>query len=121
MICVIDKYLNENHVSISNVSVFQSMKLLQNVTSTVHQVCRRLKMEEYKSNASMLNQKIKPGRLTPNSVHAVKNGRRKMEDRHVVIHDLNMIYSDTNNDVSNINYFVGSIYFDFDYQFKFLY
>ena len=64
-------------------------------------------MEEYKSNASMLNQKIKPGRLTPNSVHAVKNGRRKMEDRHVVIHDLNMIYSDTNNDVSKINYFVG--------------
>ena len=85
-------------------SVFQSMKLLQNVTSTVHQVCRRLKMEEYKSNASMLNQKIKPGRLTPNSVHAVKNGRRKMEDRHVVIHDLNMIYSDTNNDVSKIDY-----------------
>ena len=59
-------------------------------------------MEEYKSNASMLNQKIKPGRLTPNSVHAVKNGRRKMEDRHVVIHDLNMIYTDTNEDVSKI-------------------
>ena len=78
------------------------MKLLQNVTSTVHQVCRRLKMEEYKSNASILNQRIKPGRLTPNSVHAVKNGRRKMEDRHVVIHDLNMIYSDTNTDVSKL-------------------
>ena len=76
------------------------MKLLQNVTSTVHQVCRRLKMDEYKSNTSTLNQKIKPGRLTPNSVHAVKNGRRKMEDRHVVIHDLNIIYADSNNDVS---------------------
>ena len=59
-------------------------------------------MEEYKSNASILNQRIKPGRLTPNSVHAVKNGRRKMEDRHVVIHDLNMIYSDTNTDVSKL-------------------
>ena len=94
-------------------TVFQSMKLLQNVTSTVHQVCRRLKMDEYKSNASTSNQSIKPGRLTPNSVHAVKNGRRKMEDRHVVIHDLNVIYSDPNNDVSlHYNWFL----FNFDLQ-----
>lgn len=59
-------------------------------------------MDEYKSNTSTMNQRIKPGRLTPNSVHAVKNGRRKMEDRHVVIHDLNVIYSDPNNDVSTL-------------------
>ena len=77
------------------------MKLLQNVTSTVHQVCRRLKMDEYKSNSSSVNKKIKPGRLTPNSVHAVKNGRRKMEDRHVVIHDLNIIYTDSSKEVSS--------------------
>ena len=57
-------------------------------------------MDEYKSNASNLNDRIKPGRLVPNSVHAVKNGRRKMEDRHVVIHDLNVIYSGPKNDVS---------------------
>ena len=80
------------------------MKLLQNVTSTVHQVCRRLKMDEYKSSGHTSNQKIKPGRLTPNSVHAVKNGRRKMEDRHVVIHDLNAIYADSNTDVSTLGH-----------------
>ena len=89
------------------------MKLLQNVTSTVNQVCRRLKMEEYKttgSSASAANPKIKPGRLTPNSVHAVKNGRRKMEDRHVVIHDLNIIYSDLNSDVSMTKNMLITIY-----------
>ena len=92
-------------------SVFHSMKLLQNVTSTVNQVCKRLKQEDPNSTTSSSNgaggvqaagnatstswrkKIIKSGRLNPNSVHAVKNTRRKMEDRHVVIHDLNTIYS----------------------------
>ena len=71
-------------------SAFKSLNLLQSVTSTVNQVCRKLKIDEktFKS--------VKSGRVIPHSVHAVKNGRRKMEDRHVLIHDLNAIYCDSN-------------------------
>jgi len=72
---------------------FRSLNLLQNVTSTVNEVCRRLKNEE-KAN-------VKSSRLVPHSVCAVKNGRRKMEDRHVVVHDINMIYSGHANQVLN--------------------
>ena len=70
------------------ISAFKSLNLLQSVTSTVNQVCRKLKIDEktFKS--------VKSGRVIPCSVHAVKNGRRKMEDRHVVLHDLNAIYCD---------------------------
>jgi len=65
------------------------LTLLQSVTSTVNQVCKKLKMDEktYKN--------VRHGRVLPTSVHAVKNGRRKMEDRHVQIHDLNAIFSDS--------------------------
>ena len=72
----------------SFISAFKSLNLLQSVTSTVNQVCRKLKIDEktFKS--------VKSGRVIPCSVHAVKNGRRKMEDRHVLIHDLNAIYCD---------------------------
>merc|ERR1711963_696603 len=38
---------------------------------------------------------VRNGRIVPASVHAVKNGRRKMEDRHVLIHDLNAIFSES--------------------------
>ena len=72
------------------------MKLLQNVTSTVNQVCKRLKQDGgggEGGGGGSWRRRIKPGRLNPNSVHAVKNTRKKMEDRHVVIHDLNTIYS----------------------------
>lgn len=67
---------------------YKSLSLLQSVTSTVNQVCKKLKMDE-KSFKS-----VRQGRTLPASVHAVKNGRRKMEDRHVLIHDLNAIFSD---------------------------
>ena len=69
------------------------MQLLQNVTSTVNEVCKRLKSEEKP-------REIKPGRVVPCSVAAVKNGRRKMEDRHVVIHDVNIIFEDSSKEVS---------------------
>ena len=70
-------------------SAYKSLSLLQSVTSTVNQVCKKLKMDEksYKN--------VRHGRVIPASVHAVKNGRRKMEDRHVLIHDLNAIFSDS--------------------------
>jgi len=68
---------------------YKSLSLLQSVTSTVNQVCKKLKMDEksYKN--------VRHGRVIPASVHAVKNGRRKMEDRHVLIHDLNAIFSES--------------------------
>ena len=70
-------------------SAHKPLTLLQSVTSTVNQVCKKLKMDEktYKN--------VRHGRVLPTSVHAVKNGRRKMEDRHVQIHDLNAIFSDS--------------------------
>ena len=67
---------------------YKSLTLLQSVTSTVNEVCKKLKLDE-KSFKS-----VRTGRVIPCSVHAVKNGRRKMEDRHVTIHDLNAIYFD---------------------------
>jgi hypothetical protein len=72
---------------------FRSLNLLQNVTSTVNEVCRRLKSEDKPT--------LKTSRMIPHSVNAVKNGRRKMEDRHVVVHDVNVIYSGHANQVSD--------------------
>ena len=43
------------------------------------------------------NATVASGRVVPSSVGAVKNGRRKMEDRHVVIHDMNVIFEDEHN------------------------
>ena len=71
-------------------SSYKSLTLLQSVTSTVNQVCKKLKLEE----KSLRNVRSCNNRVLPSSVHAVKNGRRKMEDRHVLIHDLNAIYCD---------------------------
>ena len=62
------------------------MHLLQNVTTTVNEVCKRLKKEE---TSQEQNGNVPRGRVVPCSIAAVKNGRRKMEDRHVVIPDLN--------------------------------
>lgn len=69
------------------------MTLIQNVTATVNEVCRRLKSEDKPA--------VKSSRLVPHSVHAVKNGRRKMEDRHVIVHDVNVIYAGHANQVSD--------------------
>ena len=71
-------------------SSYKSLSLLQSVTSTVNQVCKKLKLEE----KSLRNVRSSNNRVLPSSVHAVKNGRRKMEDRHVLIHDLNAISCD---------------------------
>ena len=70
-----------------SISAYKSLTLLQSVTSTVNQVCKKLKMDEKSYN-------VRNGRVLPASVHAVKNGRRKMEDRHVLIHDLNAIFTE---------------------------
>jgi len=72
------------------------------VTSTVNEVCRRLKSEEKPT--------VMSSRLVPHSVHAVKNGRRKMEDRHVIVHDVNVIYSGHANQVFLSDYSNGLAY-----------
>ena len=72
-------------------TAYKSLSLLQSVTSTVNQVCKKLKLDE----KSLKNVRSGNNRVLPCSVHAVKNGRRKMEDRHVLIHDLNAIYCDS--------------------------
>jgi hypothetical protein len=72
---------------------FKSMNLLQNVTSTVNEVCKRLRSESAASTTGSARA-VANGRVVPSSVHAIKNGRRKMEDRHVVMHDLNLIFAD---------------------------
>jgi len=78
---------------------FKSLNLLQSVTSTVNQVCRKLKIDE------KTFKNVKTGRVIPCSVHAVKNGRRKMEDRHVLIHDLNAIYCDNQSDEPPLSFY----------------
>ena len=88
-------------------SAFKSLNLLQSVTSTVNQVCRKLKIDE------KTFKNVKTGRVIPCSVHAVKNGRRKMEDRHVLIHDLNAIYCD--NQVRKTSAAVIIIIFNFSF------
>ena len=88
-------------------SAFKSLNLLQSVTSTVNQVCRKLKIDE------KTFKNVKTGRVIPCSVHAVKNGRRKMEDRHVLIHDLNAIYCD--NQVRKTSAAVIFIIFNFSF------
>jgi len=61
------------------------------VTASVNEVCQRLKNQG--------KSEVLPSRIVPCSVGAVKNGRRKMEDRHVVFHDINAIYAGHANQV----------------------
>lgn len=71
---------------------FESMQLLQNVTSTINKVCQKLKKDDYTTPEERKGA-VAQGRVIPTAVAAVKNGRRKMEDRHVVLHDVNAVYS----------------------------
>ncbi|XP_040566386.1 uncharacterized protein [Lepeophtheirus salmonis] len=98
-------YLNEDQPdggkAVSGKQAFTSLALLQNVTVTVSEVCRRLKKEE-KFRKSFMRSK----NLYPCSVCAIRNGRKKMEDRHIVIHDVNALFKQqqrSNDDVSTKN------------------
>ncbi|TRY71113.1 hypothetical protein TCAL_02396, partial [Tigriopus californicus] len=66
-------------------AAFKSMLLLKDVTSTMNEVCKRLKSE---------GSTVKTGRVLPSAVSAIKNGRRRMEDRHVALHDVNLVFGD---------------------------
>lgn len=62
------------------------MKLIQDVTSKANTVIQEL------HNTLTAAEVEKLPRYHPISHFAIKNGRRKMEDRHVIIHDLSTLY-----------------------------
>lgn len=62
------------------------MKLIQDVTSKANNVIQEL------HNTMTAAEVEKLPRYHPISHFAIKNGRRKMEDRHVIIHDLSTLY-----------------------------
>lgn len=70
------------------VTAYEPLKLMQCVMAKTNEVCLR-----YLDN-SMLCSLPSPGPpYNIVSVYALKNLRRKMEDRHVVIHDLNTMFN----------------------------
>lgn len=71
---------------------YEPVKLMQLVTSKINNVCFEfLNNQKFESLCTELS--FSNRQLHPVSVHAIRNGRRKMEDRHVVIQDLNTICS----------------------------
>ena len=63
---------------------------MQLVTSKINSVCLDfLNNQKFENMCTELS--FKHRALHPVSVHAIRNGRRKMEDRHVVVQDLNTI------------------------------
>lgn len=88
--------VNDNFVSVPLTlflsTGYEPVKLMQLVTSKINNVCLEfLNNQKFESLCTELSFSDRP--LHPVSVHAIRNGRRKMEDRHVVIQDLNTICS----------------------------
>ncbi|KAH0950289.1 hypothetical protein HN011_010658, partial [Eciton burchellii] len=66
---------------------YAPLKLMQAVTNEVNEICRR-----YLDNSRLAL--LPPPSPTPQvTLGAIKNARRKMEDRHVVLHDLHTIFN----------------------------
>lgn len=94
-------------------SGYEPVKLMQLVTSKINNVCFEfLNNQKFESLCTELSFSNRP--LHPVSVHAIRNGRRKMEDRHVVIQDLNTICS------IRVSYTARFIYSFFQYSNMFL-
>lgn len=69
---------------------YEPVKLMQLVTSKINSVCLDfLNNQKFENMCTELSFKHRV--LHPVSAHAIRNGRRKMEDRHVVVQDLNTI------------------------------
>lgn len=61
---------------------------MQAVTKKINEICHR-----YLENSRLALLPPPPSTPFPmTSVFAIKNNRRKMEDRHVVLHDLNTMF-----------------------------
>ena len=86
------QYLNLKFCNVDFIPGFEPVKLMQLVTSKINHICSEYlnnqKFDNLCTELSFCNKT-----LHPVSVHAIRNGRRKMEDRHVVIQDLNTICS----------------------------
>jgi len=60
---------------------------MQAVTNEVNEICRR-----YLDNSRLAL--LPPPSSTPQvAVGAIRNARRKMEDRHIILHDLNTMFN----------------------------
>ncbi|KAJ8680105.1 hypothetical protein QAD02_015892, partial [Eretmocerus hayati] len=76
---------------------FSPLKLMQCVTSKVNEICTR-----YLDNSRLALLPPPPSTPLPlTSLYAIKNKRRKMEDRTVVLHDLHTMFSIKNDAVVN--------------------
>uniref|UniRef100_A0A0C9R2P2 Ppm1e protein n=1 Tax=Fopius arisanus TaxID=64838 RepID=A0A0C9R2P2_9HYME len=68
---------------------YAPLKLMQAVTGKVNEICQR-----YLENSRLALLPPPPGNPLPQTtVRAIRNSRRRMEDRHVILHDLNSIFS----------------------------
>ncbi|XP_032686557.1 serine-rich adhesin for platelets-like [Odontomachus brunneus] len=74
---------------------YAPLKLMQAVTNEVNEICRR-----YLDNSRLAL--LPPPSSTPQvAVGATRNARRKMEDRHVVLHDLHTIFNIQDDTIAN--------------------
>ncbi|XP_014480345.1 PREDICTED: mucin-19-like isoform X2 [Dinoponera quadriceps] len=74
---------------------YAPLKLMQAVTNEVNEICRR-----YLDNSRLAL--LPPPSSTPQVVvGATRNARRKMEDRHVVLHDLHTIFNIQDDTIAN--------------------
>ncbi|XP_072034099.1 protein phosphatase 1F-like isoform X2 [Amphiura filiformis] len=89
----LDTYLEEKLVEqpqwegeepVADEQLLDAMKLSRHVLSMVHETCVKWKAEL---------PPIKPPTIPIYSIHAIKNTRRKMEDKHVIIPDLNTLFN----------------------------
>lgn len=84
---------------------YQPLKLMQTVIAKINAVCQRLLDN---SQLDMIPAPPPAQKAPPRyAVSAIKNYRRKMEDRHVVIDDFNGVFGI---EVSNGNAILNSIY-----------
>lgn len=67
---------------------YEPLKLMQTVMAKIIEVCLR-----YLDNSMLCSLPSSSNTYFATSVCAVRNGRRRMEDRHVVIHDLNTMFN----------------------------
>lgn len=68
-------------------TAYAPLKLMQAITNEVNEICRR-----YLDNSRLAL--LPPPSSTPQvTVGAIRNARRKMEDRHMILHDLNTIFN----------------------------
>ncbi|XP_060528777.1 nascent polypeptide-associated complex subunit alpha, muscle-specific form-like [Cylas formicarius] len=68
-------------------NAYEPLKLMQSVMAKTNEVCLR-----YLDNSMLCSLPIPSGYYFPTSICSIRNRRRTMEDRHVVIHDLSTMF-----------------------------